>query len=248
MTTEQDKKRNLALKIKALLAKTVSAGCTEEEALSSFQKAHELLETYQMDLSDLDIREEGTQQTETHFSEVANKLAVRVAKYCDCETWSTSKHELRGKGRRQKWETVRDRIKFIGLKTDADFAEWLLFALTSYVEGREMSFLFSDGNEKEWGDTSTLSFTDGCIKRINERLRDETAKRASARSTGRDLVPLKNAMVREAIQRAGIQITYGTFQYNERDSNAFAAGKRAGDGVSFNRPMSDNRETQKRLS
>jgi Protein of unknown function (DUF2786) len=45
MTEHRDK---LLARIKAMLAKTVEAGCIESEALAFAEKAHELIEPYEI--------------------------------------------------------------------------------------------------------------------------------------------------------------------------------------------------------
>jgi hypothetical protein len=46
----------LKLRIQALRAKTIDNGCTEDEALSAAAKVAELLDRYDLSLSDVDIR------------------------------------------------------------------------------------------------------------------------------------------------------------------------------------------------
>jgi len=238
VNTEKDIK-NVTRKIKALLAKTVEAGATEAEAMLAFTKAHELLAEYQLNLSDLDIREEGTEHVQKDINTYVDRLCVRVGKYCECKTW------------RGDWDKKvgYTKVNFIGIKTDADFAEWLMTALVSYVAGREMAFLWSD--ECDSGN-SAHDFVSGCIDRINERLKEEIDKREFARSwtasTGRDLVPLKNAMIAEKFNQLGIRLVASRkTNYRVMDQNAFNAGQAAGDGVSFNRPIHSDSNTQRLL-
>ena len=47
----------LKLRIQALRAKTIDNGCTEDEALSAAAKVAELLDRYDLSLTDIDIRE-----------------------------------------------------------------------------------------------------------------------------------------------------------------------------------------------
>ena len=46
----------LKLRIQALRAKTIDNGCTEDEALSAAAKVAELLDRYDLSLTDIDIR------------------------------------------------------------------------------------------------------------------------------------------------------------------------------------------------
>lgn len=233
MPTETEIK-SVTRKIKALLAKTIEAGASEAEAMSAFTKAHEMLEQYQLNLSDLDLREEGTSHFTREVNHIIDGLTYRVAMYCEVKPWRTEN---------------RTRMHFLGIKSDVEFAEWLLTALADYVAGKEMAFIFGDNDGSGY---DAEDYKQGCISRINERLKAEVEKREFDRqwskSTGRDLVPLKNAMIDEAFSKFGIRLAgFRGRATRIVNADAFYAGKKAGDGVTFHRPVHDNRETQRRL-
>jgi len=252
-TQKQIDLKNITRKIKALLAKTVEAGASEAEAMSAFTLAHKLLEAHQLSLSDLDLREEGTHHVTQTLDHIAMRMSVRVGQYCECKVW---KSELRPVfkyikvGKKEKKIPAGEeytKINFIGIRSDADFAEWLMAALTSYVSGREMSYMFGDfcGTAQDAED-----FTTGCIDRINARLKEEIDKRKANRlqSTGRDLVPLKNAMINERFATLGISLISNSAQsFRVMNQDAYADGNRAGDGVTFNRPVSRDEDRSQRL-
>lgn len=228
MKNENENKK-LIHKIKSLLAKTVEQGCSEDEAMLAMSKAHELLEKYQLDLSDLDIREEGTEHITTKLTQIMNDLAVRVGQYCEVKVWKHS-------------DKKANSLHFVGITTDAQFAEWLILALADYVSKQQLNFMFN----AEGGFTTALedaSFTQGCVHRINERLKAEVQKRELNRqfmnSNGRDLVPLKNQMIQEKLKSMGI-VLHSTKKKQRTyvDPNAYHAGMKAGDGVGFHRPVS----------
>lgn len=246
MTLDENTTKSLIRKIKALLAKTIEQGATEFEAMNAMAKAHELLAKHQLELSDLDIREEGTEKISVELDIIKNDLAVNVAKYCECRVWQNSKEK---------------KLYFLGIKTDALFADWLILALADFVTKQEVSFMFSDdctttakGTKAKQAKLEINSFVQGCCKRINERLREEIMKRERERrsftSTGRDLVPLKNAMITEAF--AKLNLNLGRARETKRqnvDPNAYSAGRKAGESVGFNRPVNrDNSNERKLLS
>ena len=243
--------KNVTRKIKALLAKTVEAGATEAEAMSAFTLAHKLLEEYQLNLSDLDLREEGTSCVVQTMDNIARRMSRRVGEYCECKVWMSEprpKFKYVKVGSKEK--KVQDgkeytKINFLGIKSDADFAEWLMAALSSYVQGKEVAFMFADFCASV---EDAEDFTSGCINRINERLKLEIDKRNAKRatSTGRDLVPLKNAMITEAFNKLGLLLKDAErSHYRVMNREAYERGQNAGDGVSFNRPVHrDNYETK----
>ena len=51
-------------RIQALRAKTVENGCTEEEALSAAAKVADLLDQYDLSLTDVELREEACERAE----------------------------------------------------------------------------------------------------------------------------------------------------------------------------------------
>lgn len=245
MLTPEEKK-SIALKIKALFAKTTAAGCTEEEAMMAFSKGHELLEKYQIDLSDLELREEGTSRKRFDFDEVSASLYTEVGRYCECKTWRGNKEvqvpRRNAKGRIMKgkftWE-IHHTCEFLGLKSDAVFAEWLLASLVSFIANQQADYFLDHSNVSV---AMSKDFTAGCVARLRERLIAEVAKRDLERSkaTGRSLVPLKNAMIVEAFAKTGINLTfYKKVNIGDMysDHSSYMAGRSAVEGVSFNRPV-----------
>ena len=81
----------LKLRIQALRAKTIDNGCTEDEALSAAAKVAELLDRYDLSLSDIDIR---AAPCERRVYETWRKKRIplddcigAVAHFCDCRVW-----------------------------------------------------------------------------------------------------------------------------------------------------------------
>ena len=106
-------------KIKALLAKTPEAGCTEGEALAAAAKASELLMQYGFSENDLEEREEIT--CETIFAEgkrlgCLGPIAVFVADFADVRVWGTK-------------ENGQSVLKFFGKESDVQVAKYLLHLL-----------------------------------------------------------------------------------------------------------------------
>lgn len=221
---------SLAAKIKALLSKTVENGCTEAEAMSAASAARSLMDRYHLDHGTLGMEEEGTNQYHQPFQtnklfdtldEVKFGLLLQVMKFTDTKGWRT-----RGIG-----------FTFFGLKSDTDFAAWLLESLSTFVIQKATSHvltaaLFSNTRVSE------SSFITGCVDRINERLKAMTRERAGTGS-GRELIPLKNQIVTRDFDKLGIKLGYGRSANfgNDRGTSGYAAGRAAGDSASFGRPV-----------
>lgn len=223
-------KRAMAIKIKALLAKTTEAGCSEQEALAAAHKAHELLAKYQLSLSDLDLREEGTSESQVPIDPNVKALAAMVANYCDCKVWS---------------EPSRGKMNFLGLKSDAFFAEWLSLALASFVARKTLDYAL--GQDQAFMQDS-IDFSSGCCRRINERLREEIEQRERDRvnNTGRALMIVKGQLITEAWAKKNLTLRPGNWQQNNvRASAAYSAGHQAGSEARFARPVArDEFETK----
>ncbi len=106
----------VASRIRALLAKTVDKGCTEAEAMTAATKAKELMDKYQIDLSDTELEEEGfkcgtTEGAEKRKFNVQRWIASAIAEYCEVRCWL--KRDL---SRR------RMRYVFFGLSSDVELA------------------------------------------------------------------------------------------------------------------------------
>lgn len=234
-----EEKKKIAIKIKALFAKTTEAGASEHEALSAMAKGRELLEKYQLELSDLDIREEGTEVKRCDYTFVGEQLYSTLAQYCEVKGYRDSEvvaKPMKRKNSRQQYET-QYHFKFVGIKSDTIFAEWLLSALCAFVDNQQADFYMDN---PEVSISQSQDFVAGCVTRIRERLLHEIAERHRLRplSTGRDLVPLKQAMIMEKLSSMGVKLTsYQRADIHYRDANAFSSGRAAGDNVGLHRPM-----------
>ena len=81
----------LKARIQALRAKTIANGCTEGEALTAAAKVAELLDRYDLSLTDVELREA---VCERRAYETRRKKRIpldecigAVASFCDCKVW-----------------------------------------------------------------------------------------------------------------------------------------------------------------
>src|SRR5882672_4429476 len=113
-TAELDKLKSC---IQALRAKTIDNGCTEDEALSAAAKVAELLDRYDLSLTDVEIREAPCERRvfETHRKKriPLDDCIGAVANFCDCRVW------------REKNEAGESRYVFFGLRSDIEVAHYL---------------------------------------------------------------------------------------------------------------------------
>jgi hypothetical protein len=221
----------IGARIQALLAKTTENGCTEAEAMSAMMKARELIEKHQFSLSEVELRADGFIQGWTDAPEVRKlnvqySLMMAVAAFCEVKTWHQD-----------------GRVVFFGLRSDVEFATWLLKGLEQFV------WQAADVHALESGEKSYLdkrNFCVGCCDRIIERLQTEVMLRkikpGIMRDNSKSLVVLKSAMVEEEFACLGICLTTSSRSMTIGGSaRSGDAGRAAGNKAGFGRPVNGGR-------
>jgi len=216
-------KKAITGRIRSLLAKTVDNGCTEAEALAAALKAKELMDTYQIDLSEEELEADGfvrgwAEQPQARRFNAQWRLCDAVADYCEVKVW--------GQGRR---------VVFFGLRSDVELANWLVKALESFVWQKADEF-GGDYFEKR-------NFAMGCVDRIKDRLREEASHRRSPvmAGTGKSLVVVKQQLVEREYAKLGLRLRCCSSSYTSGGSDtARRAGHAAGDKATFGRPFSSS--------
>ena len=244
MTTQSDlnvtsRKRTIE-RIKALLSKTTANGCSEAEALAAISKAHELMDAHDVHEADITFGGEQVVQAKGEYTKVnyiPGLLAVQVAKYCNCKVW------------RNKRTNGQD-IVFLGLESDTLLAQWMLNTLVDYVKRAAKGYI--KGQECVEVRTRNLhreSFERGCINRINERLKELTqesshATVANGHGAQASLVVVKGALVDKAFADLNMRLTKGRRTRHATNGDAFSAGREAGNGATFGRPVNGGNNTR----
>src|ERR1700679_3761898 len=104
----------LKIRIQGLRAKTTDNGCTEAEALMAAAKVAELLDRYDLSLTDVEIRdapcERRAYETRAKKRIPLDDCVGAIAKFCDCRVW------------RDKNPAGEARYVFFGLSADVEVA------------------------------------------------------------------------------------------------------------------------------
>ena len=81
----------LKTRIEGLRAKTIDNGCTEGEALAAAAKVAELLDRYNLSLTDVELRDAPCERRayETHRKKriPLDDCIGAIADFCDCRVW-----------------------------------------------------------------------------------------------------------------------------------------------------------------
>jgi hypothetical protein len=221
------KREELLAKIRALLSKTIEAGCTEGEAMAALQKAQAMIDIH--DVTDEELRLTREEKATAQFFDerdphgVKRGLAYAVHKFTGTKGWRPGK---------EKRATC-------GLPADVEFAEWLLDALDGFVKREYVRYAITnaagDGNERR---AAMRSFVNGCTQRISQRLIELAEPPKQQTANARALVVTKQAAIDEYLDSKGIKLRSRTRYFNVRNSAAYDAGTAAGNRASFGRPVS----------
>src|SRR3954462_3830904 len=107
----------LKTRIQGLRSKTTDNGCTEAEVLLAATKVAELLDRYDLSLTDAEICnspcEQREYQTDRKKRIPLDDCVGAVANFCDCRVW------------REKSHSGNTRYVFFGLRSDIEAAHYL---------------------------------------------------------------------------------------------------------------------------
>ena len=217
-------------KIKALLAKTTANGATEAEMLSALDKASAMMDAY--DITDADVREAKDEAATLHAEppnlkdphSIKWRLSYGVVEFCGVQIFRT-RHQTG--------------LKCIGMPSDVQFAMWLLDTLADFVFAELYAHLIGCLAPQKERRIIIRSFTAACCDRISERLLALVEQSKKARtSNGRELAVVKDAAIKAFMKDNGIYLrSCSGYAPSTVDAAAQAAGRAAGDRVTFGRPV-----------
>jgi hypothetical protein len=218
-------------RIQALRAKTTATGCTEQEALAAAEKVAELLDRYGLSLSEVELKDQSCEGAaigtgRKRFGPI-DVCIPTVGRFCDCRVWSE--------------KTVGGEIRYVffGLPADVagavylhDLVEQAFETETDLFKSGSLYAEHPPGQRRE----ATTSFQTGLAHGIAGKLRTLHAEREAAMrtTTGRDLVPIKEAVLDEELAKLGMTFQARSGQKGKRVlSDAYHAGHAAGDRFEY---------------
>ncbi len=220
----------LKSRIQALRAKTIDNGCTEDEALSAAAKVAEMLDRYDLSLTDIDIREAPCERREY---ETYRKKRIplddcigAVAVFCDCRVW------------REKNQAGQSRYVFFGLRSDIEVAHYLAELIDASVRSELGRYKTTAGyarfrhNDRH---LANASFALGMVASIAEKLVAMKAARDQVnQSTGRGLVVLKTSIVDDEFGKLALNLRAARSTGRTVSMTAYEAGGVAGASLAIN--------------
>lgn len=230
-TTDASAFDKLRARIQALRAKTIDNGCTEGEALAAAAKVAELLDRYELSLTDIEIREtqceERVYQTRLKKRIPIDECIGAIASFCDCRVW------------REKNAAGEARYVFFGLPADVEVAHYLIELIDGAVRAELGRYKVSADYKRfrhQERHLANSSFALGMCASIADRLVAMKAERDGViQSSGRGLIVLKAAVVDSELERLGLKlrtVEAGPGRFISPD--AYDAGGVAGGAVPLN--------------
>ena len=216
----------LVQRIQGLRAKTVAQGCTEQEAMAAAEKVAELLDPYDLSLGELDLHAQpcdgiGVQTDRRRFAPI-DTCVPAIAAFFDCRVWV------------EHPKGAALRYVFFGLRSDVTAARYL-YELVERAFGTETeAFRAGDLCARMAGERrgAANSFQTGLAQGISGKLHSIRATRDACRhsASGRDLVPVKAAMIEDALDKLGLDLRLrGIGRRKSVLTDAFMAGEAAGE-------------------
>jgi hypothetical protein len=220
----------LKARIQALRAKTIDNGCTEDEALSAAAKVAELLDRYDLSLTDVEIREAPCEQRafETHRKKriPLDDCIGAIAHFCDCRVW------------REKNHAGEARFVFFGLRSDIEVAHYLTELVDSAVRseaGRYKTTREYQAFRHNERHLANASFALGMVASIADRLTAMKAERDQViQNSGRALVAVKAAVVDAEFEKLDLKLRAQRGGSRMVSMAAYEAGGVAGASLAIN--------------
>ena len=226
----------LRTRIQGLRAKTIDNGCTEGEALAAAAKVAELLDRYDLSLTDVEIREAPCERLayETHRKKriPLDDCIGAIAEFCDCRVW------------REKNPAGEGRYVFFGLRSDVEVAHYLTEVIDTAV--RTELGRYKTGSEyqrfrHQERHMANASFALGMVGSIADRLMAMKAARDEVNhSTGRGLVVLKAAVVDAELEKLDLKLRTVHRASRLVSPMAYDAGGEAGASFAVNPGLRKN--------
>ena len=218
-------REKICARIRALLAKTVENGCTEDEALAAARKAAEMLARYNLTVDEVQMRASPFKHhRETHADEVGDRLwkvADGIAHLTGARYWANA-------------PGCATEINFFGFDHEVLVARYLLeicacAMLQEHARLERKHRLLVAANRRR----HVLPFLDCMADRLRQRIRDMKPPAP----TGKGLIVLHRDLIDAAMADHGFKLNQGRARGSRDNEASYIDGLRAGDRVPLNQGL-----------
>ena len=155
-------REDVARKIKALLAKTAENGATEAEAMAALARARAMMEAHELTDKELSLTKEekaiiADDDDASDPHSIKWRLAPGIRQFCNCEIWRRSRKSGGG-------------FQFCGLRSDVDFASYLMGHLANFVFDKLTDHLIISLAPPKERRRIAKEFVHGLTDRLSERM------------------------------------------------------------------------------
>jgi hypothetical protein len=225
----------LKSKIVALRAKTIENGCTEQEALMAAKKVSELLDSYDLSLTDIEMSQASCERLDYKTSRKKNtpihETIPAIADFTDCRTW------------RERDAEGKIHFVFFGRSTDILIAHYLCDVIASAMAHDLVLFKKTElyrVHRTQDRRRMSKSFLQGMANSISHKLRTMKIDReAYYQSQGRDLVLLKTSLVDEELKKLGLKFIKRRQIRRTIAFEAYQSGQKAGEKLSIHSALTE---------
>lgn len=218
--------------INKLLERTMERGCSEHEALEASEKVTDLLKQFDLTLEEVVIRAETCVKREVYApNDCFGSLVSGIAKLCSLV------HYL---------DTGKTGYVYVmfGFQRDMELAIFLYETLLEAFDYEWALFTKENGFARKVKESFQEGFADRVWHRLYDlRVQRDEANAARVKASGcKDLVLVRDALVKEEFSKTGVRLSFHNKQ-RTRDSNAYSHGQAAGSRASINVPLNGDKRS-----
>ncbi len=225
-------REHLCAKVRALMAKTVENGCTEDEAVAAAAKAAEMLARYNLTLDEVQARQTPFERMQARFGDEAGarlwKPAAAISELTGAVFWRSPAgvHPVE--------------LTFFGFAHEVDVAKYLLAICARAMRQAEARL------NADWALVTpaarrrrVLPFLDGMADRLHRRILDLKPPRVP----GTGLVVVRGDLIRRAMKDAGIKLRTSNVRPSRDGESSYQDGVRAADRVALSQGVGWRRDS-----
>jgi hypothetical protein len=252
-------KQSMIEKIRALLAKTTDAGCTEAEAMMAAAKAAALMDKFELSPDDVTAGQATATAADykrATFEHPIVYCACAVARFTGTTIYKSSRptyHQTRDLfGNVTMTTEAGKHLKIVGIEHEVEIAGYLLDICYNAMEASAAKALVEENAERARAKESQvfgrerlawiLSYQMGMARRISETLTQMARERAvdvsrqlnMGAGNGKSLQIIRQDLVREWLRENNITLGKSSKERTISNKSGYRAGHAAGAGVRFN--------------
>jgi hypothetical protein len=233
MTTQ--KRDSIIKKIQLLKEKTVSNGCSEAEAMSAAEKISQLLNEYDLSMSEVEMKSQVFEQNDLIVDGSIRKpihdIVATIGKFTDTKVWYA-------KGDK------KFTYSFFGAKNDVMFAHYLFDLLSNSMDFEYKKFQKTAQYKAIGGRVARASFYKGMCIRLSQRLK-EMKNNIKNETQEKGLVLYdKMGLVKQKFDELNLKLKSDTRKTTVTSANAFYAGKKAADNININKGVTSTQKAK----